>query len=92
MSKLGKRGKHEWLDVYVGLGCYLSENGNHFSLLTSDLFCWDAANKPFKSRKHGMKCKHNCAAYLLELRYDLMLSSASSVSQSLGFEILAGQH
>ena len=62
MSKLGKRGKHEWLGICASLGYYPSENGNHFSMLTSNLFCWDTANKPFKSRKDTRKCECDCTA------------------------------
>ena len=64
INNLGNRGKHEWLEVYVGLGCFSLENSNHLSLLTSKLFCWDAVEKALKKRDDLNKCKYNCVAYL----------------------------
>ena len=86
LNNTGCRGKYEWLDVYIGLGCHLSANNHYSSLLTSNFFNWKEVNFTLKHSKDPVKVKYNCVAYLFELCYDLMLSAASNVSESPGFE------
>ena len=56
-SKIGERGKHEWLDVCVALGCFPAKNNQHSTLLTSELFYWNAVDKVMKKRNDLMKVK-----------------------------------
>ena len=88
ITNLGKRGKYEWLDVYVELGYFPLENKDHLCLLTSNLLCYDAVNEALKTQKDSTKYKHVCVACLFGSNYVLMLSSVSSTSQSPGFEAL----
>ena len=86
LSNAGCRGKYEWLDVYIGLGCHPSANNYYSSLLTSNFFNWKEVKFTLKHSKDPANVKHNCVAYLFELCYDLMFSAASNVSESPGFE------
>ena len=86
MNALGLRGKYEWLDVYIGLGCYPSANDNHITALTSSFFDFTAASHTIQNSNDQMDTKYNCVAYLFELCYDLLLSAVSNVSVNPGFE------
>ena len=86
LNALGLRGKYEWLDVYIGLGCYPSANDNHITALTSSFFDFTAASHTIQNSNDQMDTKHNCVAYLFELCYDLLLSAVSNVSVNPGFE------
>jgi len=90
----GYRGKYEWLDVYLGLGCNPSTDKERFlhSFTHSNKFCWKAASNAIKYSSNPTRTKYNCLAYLFECCYDLMLSAASNVSQNPGFESFTGQH
>ena len=44
LGTTGYRGKYEWLDVCLGLGCHQSDdNPIHASFVNSDKCCWKAA-------------------------------------------------
>jgi len=91
LNTKGKRGKFEWLDVYIGLGCFPTTNNNHTSLLTSNLFCYKAVPDAMKQNNNKHEVMHNCIAYLFESCYDLLLSTSSNVSVNPGFESFTGQ-
>ena len=90
----GYRGKHEWLDVYLGLGCNPSANKKEFhdSCTHCNKFCWQAATNTIKYSDNPTETKYDLLAYLFECCYDLMFSVASNVSQNPGFEKFAGQY
>ena len=93
LGTIGYRGKYEWLDAYIGLGCYpSSDNAFHTSFLNSDKFCRNAVSNTIKNSSNPTSTKYDCIAYLFELCYDLMLSAASNISQNPGFEAFTGQH
>ena len=89
----GYRGKYEWLDAYLGLGCTPSAHeGFHQSFTNSNKFSWKSATQAVKNSSDPTKTKCDCLVYLFECCYDLMLSAASNVSQNPGFESFTGQH
>ena len=62
------RGKHEWLDVCLGLGCHTSEdNTNHALFLNSNKCCWKAASSVIKNSSNSTKT--TCYFWLACLNY-----------------------
>ena len=92
LGEIGYRGKYQWLDTCIYYGCYLLANAHHSTSLSNNMFCWKTASSSLKHIKDANKLRNNCAAYLFELCYDLILPETSNVSQSPGFESLTGQH
>ena len=92
VCNIGTRVKYEWIDVCMALCCYPKLNGCYESLLTSNTFCFDKANSTISRSSNLLHTKYECISYLFECCYDLMMSAASNVSESPGFEKFNGQH
>ena len=92
LDEIGYRDKYNWLDACICYGCHPLANTHHSTSLNNNMFGWKATSNNLKHIKDTKKLRNDCAAYLFELCYDLMLSKTSNVSQSPGFESLTEQH
>ena len=92
LEKTGLRDKHEWSHMCLGLGCYPhGDNPNHVFFVNSNRCCWKATSRVIKISSDPTKTEYDCFAYLFELSYDLLLSVASNVFQTPGFEAFTGK-